>query len=145
MLAALFLAAVVLALAVAAKAAREGGLRKMEGNTQAASPGSQTLERVQESPAGRWHLAPRSRVNTSAGSGELCRVDRQLPDPLAGQLEQRVGERRDDRWQRRLAHAGRGVVGLHELDFDARRRRHARQLVFVEVADLGAAVLDLDR
>src|SRR5690606_2900361 len=75
---------------------------------------------------------------------QLARIDRQLADTLAGQLEQCVGERRDDRRQRRFAHSGRRIVRLDEFDVNPRRRGHPRDLILVEVRRLGPPVLDLD-
>src|SRR5688500_5568149 len=142
---ALFLAVVVLALAVAAKATLHSGFRESEGNTRARPLSFQVPGRPIKTLSGRWRLAPRIRFNAPAGSGELPGVDRQLAHALPGQLEQLVGQRRYHRRQRRFADAGRRVVRGDELNLDPRRRRHARQLVLVEVARLGAAVLDLDR
>src|SRR5207344_943374 len=61
--------------------------------------------------------------------------DRQRPDALAGRREDRVRQRRQHRWQCRLAESGRRIVRDQEVDVDCRRRlAHTNRLERVEVA-----------
>src|SRR5690242_13295315 len=62
---------------------------------------------------------PDSRTNSAlsrSGPAEAALDERQRSHPLSRRRENRVGERGNRRWQRRLAEAGRRVLGLEEVD-----------------------------
>src|SRR2546423_9854079 len=81
--------------------------------------------------------APRTRF--------LCQFPyRQLPDPLPSSREDRVAYRRGDRGRARLADAALRVGRRHDMHLHPRHVAHAEHEILMEVALLGAALVDGD-
>ena len=71
--------------------------------------------------------------------------ERQGADTFAGDGENGVADGWKNRREGGFAEAGRGIVGLQEMDFDFRGHLiHADGRIFVEVALEGAAAVDGD-
>ena len=75
---------------------------------------------------------------------QLNPVHRQLPDPLAGRREDRVGQRRRQRRGTGLADATGRFGTLHQIHLDRRRLVDAQHAVVVEIALFDAAILEGD-
>src|SRR6266699_6392220 len=71
-------------------------------------------------------------------------ADRQLPDPLPGQHEQRVAHGGRDRWRARLTDAALRVATRHDVDLHHGHLGQAEHAVVMEVALLHAALVDRD-
>ena len=84
------------------------------------------------------------RVRTAAYRAAIQSRIGQGLDRLAGQGEQRVGHRRGQRRQARLADAGRGIVRRHDMHVDRRHVGHPRHDEAVEIALLDLAVPQRD-
>src|SRR3954469_4496581 len=82
----------------------------------------------------------------SAGSRRSSRLhsNRERADPVPCHSEDRVGQRRNNRWQRRLTEARGRLLGFHPRNLDLRCRMYPCQLEVVEVALLGDPVNKLD-
>src|SRR6185295_388334 len=120
---------------------------------------ARAMRRVQMRGGARWPHARRTLCTLSVRSrapylrrwaliialGLELIPDGQAPDPLARRREDRIAERRRDRWHAGLAHAAHrlGVVAGNDVHAGfARRPVHARDLVGVEIVLLGAAALE---
>src|SRR5712692_4933762 len=97
-----------------------------------------------------WMLLT-SRVNAISkspvdlGPAQVVVLDRDVPDPLAGNLEHRVVDRRRHRRDRFFPSAFDPFVGLQPLDVDLPRVLvHADDRVRVEIAFDRLTVLDVD-
>src|SRR5262245_3833886 len=77
------------------------------------------------------------------GRQYALRRERQVSEALAGQAEERVGDRRADERIADLAKAGRPRIDVDELDLHlVRQVGHAHHIVVVEVGLFHGSILD---
>ena len=79
-------------------------------------------------------------IGVPAAPSDQLLTDRQFTNALPRRGKDRVAQRGNDWWQRRLAYAGGIVVGDAPVHFNLWRLCHAQQLVLVQVRLLRAAV-----
>src|SRR5439155_20171052 len=70
--------------------------------------------------------------------------DRQLPDPLARERDDRVAHGRRDRRRPGLAHAALRIAARHDVHLDVRHLGQPQHAIVVEVALLHPALVDRD-
>src|SRR5262252_6558375 len=71
--------------------------------------------------------------------------DGQIADPLSSHGKHRIGDRRNDRRDRRLAHAKRALrIGTDNMNFDRRRIAHSRDREIAKRALLSTAAEESD-
>src|SRR5881409_2058436 len=68
--------------------------------------------------------------------------DRQLPDPLAREREDRVAHGRRDRRRPGLAHAALRIAARHDVHLDVRHLGQPQHAIVVEVALLHPALVE---